>query len=187
MEMVIVVAIMMILITVAVPRYRAHKRASQTTEASQTAGMIIDALHAYMAAMNVPPQTAQQWFNNEVLSLDRSGPISLQGNNAQNSLTWFIPQLALPPNANFDYQVSANVANTGPEAGYAVFCVLALGRSTAGVANGVVLLSSSAASATAAGWQGPANILGYVDYGSNPHIQNGGYCGNNGTVQQNYN
>ena len=180
------VAILMILITLAVPRYRSYKRTAETAEAVTTAGKIIDGLHAYMEAMNVPPQTAQQIFNHEVLSLDTSGKAALNG-NSQNSLTWYIPQLALPGTAIFDYQVSAQTANTGPETGYAVFCILAVGRSNSGAPNGLVLVSSSVASSTAAGWQGGVNVLGYTQYELNPHIQNGGYCNNNGDAQNNYN
>lgn len=205
-EFMFVAAIILILAAVAVPRYRSnYVLPNQTAEAAQMAAVIINAMNGYAGAMSLSPQAAQHLFNHTVLSLDTTStpappppppppgggpappppPPPPAPTSALQNLTTYLPGLALPIGATFDYTVSAAVANNGPEQGSTVYCILATGRSTAGNPGGLAAYSSSPASAAASGWLGRLNDNAYVQDNATA-LSAGGYCNNKGQAQPTY-
>jgi prepilin-type N-terminal cleavage/methylation domain-containing protein len=171
-ESMMAVIVVGIVAAVAIPRYVSHIRASETAEVGQLGREIVSAMNAYVDSEELPASAAVTLFNSAYLI--GTGDTAPAG----TALGTIVPQLDLPADAKFDYQVSAATATTGPASGNVVYCIRATGRSTAGNAGGVVLYSSIP-SRTAAGWHGNINSIPYAsDTSGMPPggVTAGGYC-----------
>jgi MSHA pilin protein MshA len=171
-ELMIVVTIIGILAAVAIPRYIGYVRASETSEVGQFAGQLVSAMQGYADAQSLTPLATQTLFTTS--NLTAAGDTAPAG----TVLTSVIPQLNLPANAKFNYTVTAIVATGGPMSGFTVYCILATGRSTAGIPLGVVAYSSFVALPTnATGWKGNLNNSLYVNGTTGvTGMSAGGYC-----------
>lgn len=172
-ELMVVVSIIGILAAIGVPRVFAYVRASETAEVSQAGGRILAGVKAYADSQLKPAADVVTDIDGTSLTPDSSGT---------SELTTIIPFLVLPPEGNFDYDVSAIVATAGPSSGEAVICVTATGRASAGVSGGKLLYSSSPT--TTGGWDGYLNrtpfVSGDTTLGS---ATAGGYCAATGAAQ----
>ena len=181
-ELMVVVSIIGVLAAVAIPRYLAYARSSQTAEVGSIAGSIVASITTYADSLALSPAEVKTKFNTTALNVDTPPA-------AATDLLKLIPQLSAPSNTKFNYVVNVDVATAGPQTGEAVYCVAATGRPGAGVlANGVVLYSSATAGAAAAGWDGRINKATYVSgttgLGS-PAA--GGYCSATGAASATFN
>jgi prepilin-type N-terminal cleavage/methylation domain-containing protein len=170
-ELMIVVTIIAILAAVAIPRYIGYVRASETSEVGQFGGLMVNAIQGYADAQSLTPTATVTLFTTSYLIVP--GDTAPTG----TALNTIIPQLNLPANAKFDYTLTAIVASSGPMSGFTVYCILATGRSTAGIVGGVVAYSSIAATPTAIGWKANVNNTPYVNgtVGATG-LTAGGYC-----------
>ena len=103
----IIVTIIGILAAVAIPRYTAYVRASRTAEVGNVGGLMVSAMQSYAEVQNLTPLAA-------VILFSGTGLAPPSGVAPNNPLTNVLPQLALPGDANFSYQVSAIIASIGP-------------------------------------------------------------------------
>ena len=169
-ELMVVVSIVGVLAAVAIPRYTAYQRSSQTAEVAQVAGMLVSAMTSFADAQGLTPAEARARFNTAELSSDGTPTLNL---------ATIIPQLSIPSASKFNYVVSAEVATGGPQTGETVYCITATSRANTGVlTGGVVLYSTTRAADTAAGWQGRINNANYIAgiAGLTPAPTPGGYC-----------
>lgn len=179
-ELMTVVTIIGILAAVAIPRYIGYVRASETSEVGQFAGELVSAIQGYADAQSLTPALTVSTFNFGYLM--STGDTMPTGGLV--ALGTIIPQLNLPPNAKFDYIVSALVATGGPMTGLPVFCVLATGRATAGIPGGGVAYSSMSATSAAVGWKANVNNTPYVNGTvGTTGLTLGGYCTTTGVAQ----
>ena len=174
-ELMVVVSIIGVLAAVAIPRYMAYARSSQTAEVGNVAGAIVSAITTYADSQGMAPAAIQSTFDTAALNTDTPPA-------ASKDLTKLIAQFTAPSNSKFNYLVSVIVATGGPQTGEAVYCITATGRPNAGVLpSGVVLFSS--ASTTAAGWDGRINKANYLTGATGlGTISAGGYCSATGTA-----
>ena len=103
----IIVTIIGILAAVAIPRYTAYVRASRTAEVGNVGGLMVSAMQSYADVQNLTPLAAVILFSGTGLA----PPGGVAPNNPPTNV---LPQLALPGDANFSYQVSAVIASIGP-------------------------------------------------------------------------
>lgn len=173
-ELMVVVAIIGILAAIGAPRLFAYVRTSQTAEVSQFGARIAQAVNAYADARAA----------GDAVTAINAAP-NLGGGTPATELSTVIPELVLPGDAHFTYVVNSVLATAGPQNGQIVYCIKATGNATgdfrAGVANGIVLVSSAATEA--AGWEGAVNR---VQYRSGGTAAAGGYCAANGTASATY-
>lgn len=175
-ELMVTVSIIGILAAVSIPRYVAYVRSSQTAEVGQMAGAIVAAARAYADQQSLSVANTVTTFNARQLAR----PAAATGTD----LGEVLPQLALPTNANFNYTVSA-VAGSGNEANDVVYCIRAVGQSTAGVPGGTVLYSSTSAASTSVGWEGRIYKQSYANgqgAGVTQTLTAGGSCSATGTA-----
>ncbi|WP_439816529.1 type II secretion system protein [Zavarzinia sp. CC-PAN008] len=171
-ELMIVVTIIGVLAAVAVPRFITYVRSSEAAEVSQIGGQIVTAINAYADGQNLTPAAAQTLFNNTAIV---AGTDTLP--TGTTSLAAIIPALNVPPDAKFNYSVTAIVATAGTQNGNTVYCLQAIGRTTAGVPNGIVAYSSSPAVAGNSGWEGRINKAAYLTGNAGTTgLTAGGYC-----------
>jgi prepilin-type N-terminal cleavage/methylation domain-containing protein len=141
------VELMVVVSIIGIPRVFAYVRASETAEVSQKTGHILAGIKAYGDSQLKPAAD---------LVLDINGTGLTPDGSATTELSTIIPFLILPADADFDYDISADVAGTGtPQEDDAVIYITAIGLSTAGLPGGKVLYS--AARSTAGGWDGRVN------------------------------
>ena len=177
-ELMIVVTIIGILAAIAIPRYIQYVRASQAAEIGQIAGQMVAQMQSYEDAQSLTASAAQTLFNNTAL-IPTGGTLPSGATNISSIL----PQLNLPANAMFTYQVSAIVATAGPQNGDVAYCITATGNSNAGIPGGIVLYSSSPA-LTNTGWSGRINNKPYLTGATTTTgLVAGGYCGATGAAQ----
>ncbi|MDP6565750.1 MAG: type II secretion system protein [Alphaproteobacteria bacterium] len=171
----VVVTIMGILAAISIPRVFAYVRASETAEAARAMGRIDGAIRAYADAQKKTAAEVQAELDATTLTPDGLGA---------NELTNFIPHLVLPPDGKFDYEIDVEVGNPEtPQQDEVVLCIIATGRSSAGVVGGLVLYSS--ARTTAGGWDGRINRVSYTKGNTTlEDVRGGGYCRSNGKVQK---
>ena len=168
-ELMVVVTIIGVLSSVAIPRYIAYVRSSQTAEVGQIAGSIVSGLQAYADAQNLTPTAAAAAFDTYSLVTTGTAPTK--------DLTVLLPTLSVPKNATFNYSVSAIVATTGPQAGDVAYCVNATGNANSSLVGGQVLYSSSPAVSTSSGWVGRLYNKIYVNgVAGLTGAAAGGYC-----------
>jgi prepilin-type N-terminal cleavage/methylation domain-containing protein len=178
-ELMIVVTIIGVLAAIAIPRYIAYVRISETAEVGQIGGHIVQAMNGYIDAQALTASAAQTLFNKAYLIVP--GDTAPAEGSAINTI---LPALNLTGNAKYNYKVSALVATGGPLAGNVVFCILATGRTTAGIPGGMVAYSVVPASSSAAGWRGNLNNTPYTNGTvGNSGFTAGGYCGATGAAQ----
>ncbi|MBV9785693.1 MAG: prepilin-type N-terminal cleavage/methylation domain-containing protein [Acidisphaera sp.] len=177
-ELMIVVTIIGILAAVAIPRYIAYVRTSQTAEVGNVAGQIVTAMQSYEDGQSMAPSAVQALFNNTAL-------IPLNGTlpSGTTNITSILPQLNLPQTATFTYTVSAIVATGGPSNTDVAYCILATGTANAGIPGGIVLYSSAPA-LNSTGWSGRVNNKAYVTGATTTTgLVAGGYCTAAGAAQ----
>lgn len=177
-ELMIVVTIIGILAAVAIPRYVTYMLSSQAAEVGNVGGLMVGAMQAYADAQSLSPLATVMLFKGTGLAPPTATP-------PDNPLTNVLPQLALPANASFSYQVSAFVANVGPQSGEVAYCI------TATPATGAAILYSSspvnrAGTAGANGWTGRVFGKSYVSGLTTLSGVAGGYCSANGSAQPVY-
>lgn len=177
-ELMIVVTIIGILAAVAIPRYIAYVRTSQTAEVGNVAGQIVTAIQSYEDGQSMQPSAVVTLFNNTAL-------IPLNGTlpTGTTNITSILPQLNLPQTATFTYTVTAIVATAGPANGDVAYCILATGTTNAGIPGGIVLYSSVPA-LNNTGWAGRMNNNAYVNGATTTTgLVAGGYCTAAGAAQ----
>lgn len=167
----VVVSIIGILAAIGVPRVFGYVRASETAEVGQAAGRILASITAYAdTQLKTADEVATQIDGTE-LTPDGSGA----------EITKTIPTLVLPPNANFKYVISADVASEGPLEDQAVVCITVTGTASAGVPGGKLLFSSVPTKAP--GWDGLLNRTPYVNGETDlSSIEKGGHCKDDGSA-----
>jgi len=177
-ELMIVVTIIGILAAVAIPRYITYMLSSQAAEVGNIGGLMVGAMQSYADAQSLSPLSTMMLFNGTGLAPSTAVPPG-------TPLTNVLPQLALPGNASFSYQVSAFVANVGPQSGEVAYCITA--TPTTGAA---ILYSSSPVSASstagANGWTGRVFNKSYVSGLTTLSGVAGGYCSADGKAQPTY-
>jgi len=175
-ELMVVVTIIGILAAIAIPRVFSYIRTSATAEVAQNAAAINAAIAGYAQSQLQSATVLQAQVDGTGATPDLSGT---------KEISTIIPQVQLPKDSNFNYTISAAVANAGPSNGEVVYCIMATGRSTAAVPGGIVLWSSGAS--TQSGWDGRINRTAFVNgQTSLTGITAGGYCSATGTAQQGY-
>lgn len=167
-ELMVVVSIIGILAAIGIPRVFAYVRVSETAEVSQNGGRILAGIKAY-------GDTQLKSAANVVVDLNANPDLTPDGSGT-NELTALIPFLVLAADGNFDYAITAEVGALGtPQDGEAVVCIIATGRTSAGVPGGKVLYSAAASSAV--GWDGRVNRTPYVTGAADlTGATAGGYC-----------
>ena len=179
-ELMVVVTIIGVLAAIAIPRYITYVRSSETGEVTQTAGQILRAINGYVDAQSLTATAAQSLFNNTGISAGTDALVT----PATTALNTIVPTVNLPNDAKFNYSLTSIVATAGTQSGSAVFCVVATGRSTAGLPNGVVAYSSSPATSAAKAWAGRANTAPYLSgTAGTTGLTAGGYCSATGVAQ----
>lgn len=172
-ELMVVVSIIGILATIGVPRVFAHLRVTETAEVSQTGDKIAAGIKAYGNSLFKTSTKIVADINATSLTPDNSGT---------TELTTIIPFLALPPDSNFDYEISSIVATAGPASGKAVACITVTGRASAGVSDGKLLYSTTPTKAV--GWDGHMNRTPFVSGETTLESATaGGYCAATGVAQ----
>lgn len=172
-ELMVVVSIIGILAAIGVPRVFAYVRASETAEVSQAAGRILASIVGYADTQLKPASDIVTDIDGTELTPDGSGG---------TELSTIIPTVVLQTDAHFDYAVSSITATSGPQTGEPVVCIVATGRTNAGVTGGKVMFSSSPTKA--AGWDGHINRTPFVNGDTDLTAATaGGYCGADGTAQ----
>lgn len=174
-ELMVVVTIIGVIAALGVPKLFGYIRTSETAEVSQTMGRVVGAVSAYAETQR---KTAAQ------LKTELDGTTLQPGGTAKTELSKIIPQIELQADSHFDYTLDVDVGSSGtPLAGELVMCVIAKGRSNAGVPNGVVVFTNVAN--TGKGWDGHINRLPYVKGSSDEKlIDAGGYCNGNAVVSK---
>lgn len=168
-ELMVVVTIIGILASVAIPRYVSYTRSSQTAEVGQIGGAIVSALQAYADAEGLTPSAAQALFDTYALNVTGTAPTK--------DLTVLLPNLTVPKNATFNYAVSAITATGGAQTGDVAYCVIATGNANSSLAGGQVLYSSSPAVSTNTNWAGRVYNKIYVSGTTGlTGATAGGYC-----------
>jgi prepilin-type N-terminal cleavage/methylation domain-containing protein len=173
-ELMVVVTIIGILAAIAIPRVFSYIRTSATAEVSQTASNIAASITGYAESQLQSASALQAVLDGTKVTPDGSG--------TGTELSTIIPQIEIPKNSNFDYNISAAVATGGPLSGDVVYCITATGRNTAAVDGGKVLFSVQPT--TSAGWDGRLNRLPFVNGQDDlTGVNAGGYCAADGTAQ----
>ena len=95
--------------------------------------------------MLTPSAAATLFSNAYLIGTGDTAPLS----SGATGVTTMLPTLTLPSNSKYYYVVTTAVASAGPLNGSTVFCVLATGRSTAGIPGANVAYSSALASSSA--------------------------------------
>jgi prepilin-type N-terminal cleavage/methylation domain-containing protein len=171
-ELMVVVTIIGILAAVAIPRVFSYIRTSATAEVSQTASAIASSITAYSEAQLKTVDALVTEIDGTSVTPDASG---------DTELATLIPQIQIPKNSNFDYEISAIKATAGPLTGEMVLCITATGRSTAAVSGGKVLFSSQPS--TQPGWDGRMNRFAFVNGETDlTGVNAGGYCSDAGVA-----
>lgn len=172
-ELMVVVSIIGILAAIGIPRVFAYVRASETAEVSQAGGKIAAGIKAYGDSQLKTATEIVADIDATSLTPDSSGT---------TELTTIIPFLVLPPDGNFDYDISSTVATAGPASGEAVACIIVTGRTTAGVSGGKLLYSTTPTKA--GGWDGHMNRTPFVGGDTTLGTATaGGYCAATGAAQ----
>jgi prepilin-type N-terminal cleavage/methylation domain-containing protein len=172
-ELMVVVTIIGILAAIGIPRVFAYIRTSGTAEVAQDVSNIAAAINGYAQSQLKPAATLKTEIDGMEVTPDNTGA---------KELSSLIPQVQIPPDANFDYAISATVATAGPLNGDVVYCITATGRATSAVSGGLVLFSSAATKA--AGWDGHINRAPFVNGNTTLNgVNAGGYCSATGGVQ----
>ena len=172
-ELMVVVTIIGILATIAIPRVFSYIRTSSTAEVAQDAGNLTGAMTGYAQSQLQTAAALQSQVNNTAATPDLTGT---------TEISTIIPQARLPKDGHFNYAISAIVATTGPSAGEVVYCITATGRPNASVSGGKVLYSSVAS--TQSGWDGHINRTAYVNGQTTlTGVTAGGYCSATGAAQ----
>lgn len=175
-ELMVVVTIIGILAAVGIPRVFSYIRTSSTAEVAQDGSNIARGISGYAQSRLQTASATQAQVTAKTATPDLS---------TATEISSIIPQIQLPKNAKFDYEISAIVATGGPSTGEVVYCITATGRSNAAVSGGKVLYSS--ASTTAAGWDGNVNRTSYVNGLTDlTGATAGGYCAATGAAQATY-
>jgi type II secretory pathway pseudopilin PulG len=172
----VVVTIIGILAAIAIPRVFSYIRTSATAEVAQNAAAINAAIAGYAQSQLQSATALQAQVDGTGATPDLSGT---------KEISTIIPQVQLPKDSNFNYAISAAIANAGPSNGEVVYCIMATGRANAAVPGGIVLWSS--APSTQSGWDGRINRTAFVNgQTSLTGISAGGYCSATGVAQQGY-
>lgn len=172
-ELMVVVTIIGILASLAIPRMIGYIRTSMTGEVTNTGSMIVLAARWLLESELKTPAELKTALNGTTVTPDSSG---------SNELSGYIPQFQNPRGGKFDYAISAEVATAGPLSGEVVYCITATGRSDSGVSGGKVLYSSN--ETTAVGWDGRINRVAFLKGQTTlTGVVAGGYCSAAGVAQ----
>ena len=173
-ELMVVVSIIGILAAIGIPRVFAYVRSSETSEVSQAAGRIAQAIKSYEESQLKSAAAVVTDIDGTEVTPDGSGT---------TELSTIIPFFQLNTDANFDYVIDAAVGGVGtPLEGQVVLCIAATGRSTSGVSGGKIAYTN--VNTTAAGWDNSINRFPYVNGETDfTNLSAGGYCAATGAVQ----
>ena len=148
-ELMVVVAIIGILASIGIPKLQGYLMSSETVEPKEMMGRINKNIMGYMSSRTM---SAADF----VIALDAR---VLDGTTDGVNLVAIIPQLELPADAKWTYQVEAAVSD-----GDVQYCITATAGSLTSNENGTVIYSST--TVTDATWTGKFSDINYIVAGT---------------------